>query len=107
MNFRTLKVAICEGFYWGMNKISLKGVDVKKWGIKYKEGDWTSLPTMDPDINEYKTYIVTLLRVTMMTFRWCRPVIKTYFIYSARKSGNHSLSLQNKAFSVGQRKMYQ
>ena len=47
----------------GISTISSKEVDVKKWGIKYTEGDWTSLLTMDPDINEYKTYIVTLLKV--------------------------------------------
>ena len=81
-------------------------MDVKKWGIKYKEGDRISFPTMNPDINEYKTYIVTWHNVIMMTLERCRPVIKMQFIYSARKSGNHLLSLQ-KVFSVSQRKMYQ
>ena len=75
-------------------------------GVKYKEGDRISLPTVDPDINEYKTYTVTWLKIIMMTLGWCRLVIKTQFIYSARRAGNHSHKLQNKAFSVGQRKMY-
>ena len=70
-----------KGFIGGVSKISSKGVDVKKeWGrdgVKYKEGDRTSLPTVDPDINEYKTYIVTWLKVIMMTLGWCRLVIKT------------------------------
>ena len=56
-------------------------MDVKKeWGqggVKYKEGDRISLPTVDPDINKYKTYIVTCLKVIMMTLGWCRLVIKT------------------------------
>ena len=66
-----------------------------------------SFPTMNPDINEYKTYIVTWHNVIMMTLERCRPAIKMQFIYSARKSGNHLLSLQNKVFSVDQRRMYQ
>ena len=41
-------------------------VDVKKGGIKYKEGDRISLPTMDPDISEYKAYIVAWFKVIMM-----------------------------------------
>ena len=90
-----------------ISTISSKEVDVKKWGIKYKEGDRISFPTMNPDINKYKTYIVIWHKIIMMTLEFCRPVIKTQFIYSARKSGNHLLSLQNKVFSVGQRKMYQ
>ena len=56
-------------------------MDVKKeWGqggVKYKEGDRISLPTVDPDISKYKTYIVTCLKVIMMTLGWCRLVIKT------------------------------
>ena len=78
-------------------------MDVKKWGIKYKEGDRISFSTMNPDINEYKTYIVTWHEIVMITLECCRSVIITQFIYSARKSGNHLLSLQNKVFSVGQR----
>ena len=87
-----------------ISTISSKEVDVKKWGIKYKEGDRISFPTMNLDI---KLIIVTWHKIVLMTLECCRPVIKTQFIYSARKSGNHLLSLQNKVFSVDQRKMYQ
>ena len=38
----------------------------KRGGIKYKEGDRISLPTMDADINEYKACIVIWLEVIMM-----------------------------------------
>ena len=70
-----------KGFIGGVSKISSNGVDVKnEWGrggVKYKEGDRISLPTVDPDINEYKTYTVTWLKIIMMTLGWCRLVIKT------------------------------
>ena len=66
MDFRTLKFAIYEALYWGVSKISSKWVDVKKGGIKYKEGDRISLPTVDPDISEYKAYIVAWFKVIMM-----------------------------------------
>ena len=61
-------VATYEGFYWGISTIFSKEVNFKKWGIKCKEGDRISFPTMNPDVNECKTYTVTWHKIIMMTF---------------------------------------
>ena len=77
-----LKVAINEGFSWGMSRIS-EGEGCQKGGIKYN-GDRTSLPTVKfalncQNVNHLISALFLINLINSLTFAYLEALKHTFF----------------------------